>query len=71
MVVVRDTTASITLEVEIQADNVVEPMRGQIQDLPRFQDDFIGLGLGKFRKALEIGVGVIDFGMTRRFVVFR
>ena len=68
---VRDTTAGVALKIQIQRHDVMEPMSRKVQDLTRRQDDFIRLGIGKLREPLQIGITVVHFGMTRRFVIPR
>ena len=66
VVVIRIARPRVALEIQIQADNVMEPESWKIQDLPRFEDHFVRNSIvGEFRELFHVGVGIIHFGMTR------
>jgi hypothetical protein len=56
----KHTGPGIALKIELEADDKVEPIGGQVQNLTGRQDDFIGHRVDELRVGGYIRIGPID-----------
>mmetsp|Transcript_23378 Transcript_23378/g.50027 ORF Transcript_23378/g.50027 Transcript_23378/m.50027 type:complete len:511 (+) Transcript_23378:80-1612(+) len=56
----------VTLHVELQAHDVVEPVRGQVEHVPWLHHDLVHVSLQKRRKLFQVGIAPVHGRVTRR-----
>ena len=56
--------ARVALEIDVEADDVVDPIGRHVQKVSRLQDDLIAHHLGKVRKLFQVWFGPIYFGVA-------
>lgn len=64
-----NATPGVALEIQRQAHDEVEPVRGQVQDVAGLQDDLVGPGLGKLGIDLQVWLAPVHGRVPRTGVV--